>query len=776
MEKMFCLRIAGLASAVLMGFLAGAAEETRYNGMKYFGAPQDWISVRLDGYPAEELPAVYADGTMRKVVVRHEVPNIRDVHGPKGFPFLLTDGGELTVRLRSWDGSLVRTLGTKKPPKYWSFGQEIGFPLDMKDVKPGAYVITAELPPHIREAGVFNPTNTGGGSIGLSMLYGRNAMRLAVFPNTEPGKIFGVGNGMVHNGLWWSGCTLANTLEARDLRPVLVGEGDVYHDAILGCPGTEGVFVDAQGPTNVPAMNNPAAKMLDIFSEPGRAELKRRAEAMGQRLGRNAGIAAVKLGNEAPQFNRGAVCPTAAADASFRAFCRSRYKGDLKALNAAWKKAFGGWGEVRQPIYADAGRTEEKSGAAAIDWYANMGRMGERLVKYLNAPENVEMAMDWYRWRTKESIRMYADYVAAAKAHDRKTIYSNNYCWPNFFAHLVLPTWRRMDGAMLDCMYVCAFPRTLGYNAEMIEILEMTESAMRGKPIIGREIYVQPHYPAEMVALQNWAMVAHGMRANLVFGWKPYSDHGQKVFKAGPRAWERKEDSVPMWMLIDTDGTRLPAYGGVKRSAEEIAAFHAKYDGLSIKRTRGRVAVYLSDETSMYTMLKTGDRPYLERTLCHTRDWLADELRLAGVRIEYLDDETIDELTRTNYDIVVIPPMPRVAPGPAAQLTAFEKAGGKVIRLEGKDPELISKHPELPRSAWFEPADGGKRDVEVVVRTQAKTGRRFVFVLNRGKAVKGALFGTDFAKSAEFTDALTGERSGRDLVLGDYGYRVLILE
>ena len=309
----------------------------------------------------------------------------------------------------------------------------------------------------------------------------------------------------------------------------------------------------------------------------------------------------------------------------------------------------------------------------------------------------------------------------------------------------------------------------------MIEILEMAESAMRDKPILGREIYVQPHYPAEMTALQNWAMVAHGMRANLVFGWKPYSDHGQKVFNAGPRAWERKEDSVPMWMIIDTDGTRLPAYEGVKRSAEEIAAFHAKYDGLSIKRMRGRVAVYLSDETSMYTMLKTGDRPYNEERLCHTRDWLADELRLAGVRIEYLDDEVIGELTSTEYDIVVIPPMPRIAPGPAAQLAAFEHAGGRIIRLEGVDPELIAKHPELPRSAWFEP-ESGPRDVEVVVRAQEKTGRRFVFVLNRGKAVKGVLKGSDFAEVKTLHDAIADGESGLSLSLGDYGYRVFEFE
>ena len=766
-------KLVGLGLVAAGCLAAGAVEETVFNGMKYFGSPNDWISVRLQGYSAEELPAIYADGSTRWIAVRHEVPDMKDVRGlGRGYPFILR--GEITVKIRSWDGSFEAVVGSKQATN-WSYGQEMGFPLDTKDLKPGAYVVTAELPPHIRAEGVFNPTNTGTGRIGMSMLYGRNAMRLAVFENVRPENIFGVGNGMVHMN-WWKGYDLANTLEARDLKPVLLGDGDAFHNALVGCPGSEGVFIDERGPTNCPAINNPVAKMLDIFSEPGRAELRRRAEEMGRRLGRNAGVAAVKLGNESPFFNRGAVCPTEAADASFRGFCRARYNDDLAALKAAWGRNIGSWDDVRQPIY-DSGEAEvvEREGAAAVDWYANMGRMGKRLVKYLNEPENLAMAMDWYRWRTKESIRMYADYAAEAKKYDRKTVYSNNYCWPNFFAHLTLPTWRRLDGAMLDCQYVCTFPRTLGSNAEMIEILEMTESAMKDKAIIGREIYVQPHYPAEMVAMQNWAMVAHGVRANLVFGWKPYSDNGPRVFKDGPKAWLRPKDAKPMWMLIDTDGTRLPVYYGVKRSAEEIAAFHGKYNGVSIKRTRGRVAVYLSDETSMYTMLKTGDAPYADAVLCHTRDWLANELRLAGVRIEYLDDETVGELTRKDFDVVVIPPMPYVAEAPAAQLAAFEKAGGKVIRLAGKDPELIGKHPELPRSAWFEPADGGKLDVEVVVRTQRKTGRRFVFVLNRGKATEGVLSGTDFAGVGKLTDALTGETCGTSLSLGDYGYRILIL-
>ena len=760
--------------AVSAAALAAISAESRFNGMKYFGAPGDWISVRLEGYDAGELPAVYAGAAPRRVIVRHEVPDIAGVHGPNGFPFLLN--GPLTLKLRSWDGAFERTIGTQKAVN-WRFGQEKVFRLDMKGVPPGAYVVTAELPPHIRADGVFNPTNTGSGSVGVSMLYGRNAMRLAVFADVPPCRLFGVGNDMIHTGEWWGGYSVANALEARDIAPVAVSGGDSFVNAVLGAPGTVDLFVDAQGPTNVLHMNNPVSGMLDIFSPTGRAELVRRGDKLGRRLAKDAGVWAVKLGNEAPQFNRGAVCPTEWADADFRAFCRARYSGSIAAANKAWGRSFRSWEEVRQPIYAVSdGAAAAKTGAAAVDWYANMGRIGKDLKRHLNLPENLAIAMDWYRWRTRASIDMYATYAAAARRHDGKTLYTNNYCWPNFFAHLVLPTWRRLGAAALDCQYVCSFPRTLGANSEMIEILEMTESAMKDRPVIGWEIYVQPHYPGEFAALQNWAMVAHGVRVNMVFAWKPYSDHGVKVFKNGPRAWERKETSVPMWMLMDTDGTRLPVYDAVKRSSAEIAAFHARHDALSIKRTHGRTAVYLSDETSMYTMLKTGDRPFMDTLLCHSRDRIANGLRMGGVRIEYLDDETIGELTRRDYDAVVLPPTPYMVGESAARLDAFARAGGRVIRLdEGWPADFFDRHPEIPRSAYWA-ADAGDSDVEVVVRTQEKTGRRFVFVLNRGDATKGGLAGADFPAGTSFIDALTDSPAANHFSLPRFGYRVLIAE
>ena len=122
----------------------------------------------------------------------------------------------------------------------------------------------------------------------------------------------------------------------------------------------------------------------------------------------------------------------------------------------------------------------------------------------------------------------------------------------------------------------------------------------------------------------------------------------------------------------------------------------------------------------------------------------------------------------------------------------FEKEGGKIIRLEdGWEEDFFTKHPEVARRAWWTsekdtlgetfPTDIGKdrtawyKDVEVVVRNQKGTNRKFVFVLNRRDlAARGTLTGPDFPKGTTFVNALTGEKTGVTFDLPGYGYRILI--
>ena len=778
----------------------GEPDFSEVNGSRYMGAACDWISVRMEGFETWEMPSAVNSGK-KSILIRREVDRIRDGHGK-----VITDvnlQGELVVKLYRWDGSDGRVIGRVAVTNRWNYHQDQRVTLDLSTLEPDGYVITAELPPFIGVYGYGVDTNhTGSGQFGIQQVTGRNVMRFGVFKDLSAcGGLFGVGNMMAHHGWANRGFSIKGLLEIkRDFNPVSVWLGDPFHNAILGAYSHEGGWIDQKPPAerakNEEGLVNPIGGMLDVWSPAGKKELDRRAESTGKRLARQPMVISANLNGEANHLNRGSVCTSKYADADFRAFCRKRYGGDLEKANKAWNRSYASWEDVRQPIHIDVEISNDAAkakGEASTDWFSNSGRVTGQLVRHLNDPKNVEMAMDWYRWRSKSTYEAQVRFVEIAHKYDRKTKYITNYCWPTLFQHLVTPSLRKMDGGGLDAQYICHFPRTPGSDDQMLDGYEMVESVLKGKPVYAYETYVQPDWPKEAAALQNWALVAHGVSVNHLECWKAYADRGPSVFKNGPKAWTRPEGQCMMLFCVDTDGTRLPPFYGIQRSAREIAAFHEKYNGNSLQRIRGRVAYYLSDETSMYIMLSTGDRPYDSRKLCTPRHVISSRLRLAGVRLEYLDDTTVvTELTKRDYDTVVMPPTPRMIPEAAAALARFEKEGGKIIRLEdGLEEDFFTKHPEVARRAWWKsekdtlgetfPTDIGKdkavwyKDVEVVVRNQKGTNRKFVFVLNRRDlAARGTLTGPDFPKGTTFVNALTGEKTGVTFDLPGYGYRVLI--
>ena len=217
----------------------------------------------------------------------------------------------------------------------------------------------------------------------------------------------------------------------------------------------------------------------------------------------------------------------------------------------------------------------------------------------------------------------------------------------------------------------------------MLDILEMTESVVPGKPILGNEVYVQPSYDPDYPALQNWGMVAHGMSNILTFGWKKYSDHGYKVFfdeeKKQPvtRYWERP-DSIPCWMLFDTDGTKLPVYDSVAKSSREIANFHKKYNFWSAKRLSSRIGWYLANDSSELVVPISANRPW-DNPIITSRVTLSAALRVNGVTMNYLDDADLRRMTSDNFDTIIAPPAPVLSDEAAAALAAFARAGGRLI-------------------------------------------------------------------------------------------------
>jgi hypothetical protein len=641
--------------------------------------PGEWLSVALDDVSLDHLPRYYANGDNKLKRAGKRTLTVSNTSGR-------TLTGTLNVYMDQWSHP-GKTLLNSFTLKKWRPGKSISIKIKPGDLEPDAYIALAEL---IRDGealvpikGVFDIQNTSSGSIGQHMLRAYNALRFCVFPGTANHKTFGVGNGMVGTSQHWGGYQLDNYTLARETKVVgLAGgatnESQQFYCAIAGAQQYGSYWID--GASSDKALNNPATRnAIDIFNPDGRAELKQRAVKLGKQLALGPGTNGVKLRNESPYFNGGAICPTAAADDDFRNWCKKRYR-TLKTLNQNWATSYGTWDQIEQIVSArmvNQSKVESKSGAAAIDWYANMGKLGKDTAHLME--QNPGRAMDWLRWRSEASLRMYHDFIRTAKRHAPAPLYGTNLCWPNFWPQISMPFYRLSDAPMLDMQYAAGHGKDLGNSDEMIDILEMAESTVPGKPIWGIESYVQPSFPDAFPAFQNWGLLAHGMTNNLVFGWKPYSDHGPKAFASGPASWKLPK-SPPMWFMIDTDGTKLPLWHSNLRSAQEIEAFHNKYDGFSLQRLASRTGWYLSPDTAELIILRTANKPYNSK-LMHSRVSQAAQLRMSGVTMNYLDDETLDTISPRHYDTVLLPPSPVLSDKAAEQLAKFVKSGGTLVLL-----------------------------------------------------------------------------------------------
>ena len=758
------------------------------------------VTVRMGAFPENETPA-FTQGEVVEVAVSNASGR--------------AISGEATLRVARWNGRFMETslpnpgrdAPTARPQPSWFPGEVRRFSLPTADLAPDGYVLTVEA---------------DGKALSAPRTFG-------VFAPYRPRDLYGIGNGMICE--FWPGhslCGPTNAFEARDLNPVAIGAADPFEAAIVGAPQNVHCGVDYPSPSKEPDVNTPDGRHLHFFTPAGREELMRRARLFGERAARNPQRATAKLMNEMFYLNRGDFCPDKWADADFRAWLQKRYGGDLARLNAAWGTSLASWDEVAQPISVSAGSGQEtKTGSEVVDWMAAMGKFTPESKAMIR--RNPAQSLDWFRWRAASVCKVYDNYIAEAKraAPAAHILYGNNYPWPDFFAHIVWPQWRSHDIIMLDLQYVCGFPKTLGTNEEMIDILEAAESIGRGKPIWGREVYYQPRYPGEVAALQNWAMAAHGMDVALVFAWKPYADTGREIFKTGPHSWERP-GSPPMWFMIDADGTRLPGYHAFRRSAGEIASLHGRIDMRKLERISGETALYWATDTSAYIMYQTFDRPY-ESAISQTRTALTAGLRYRGARVELFDDETIGEIDPKRFPVCVVPPSPVVSDKALATLRSYAEKGGRLVLLppfNTLDVNLRPKgaaacapgwkgdvtlvgdfsgrydaHPHepadyaskfddfvrdagIPRSAWWENDTPYEKDeerlgpgegrpvVEVVVRRHAATGRRYAFVLNKGGAGEGALCGPDFS-GAKLLDSLTGEEVEPHFALPAFGYRIL---
>ncbi len=654
--------------------------------------------------PEERLRVEFAEGDKKvlpKWIEKDETVRKISVYNDSRLPLT----GKAVVFVGPWNKPEEQKIGEfdvsdVKPDQPRSFTFTTG------KFQPDAYVVCVKYGDRLDGGKEFNPKEPSGGCVSNSQMSSRMVGRFLIAPGRAAGKIFGVGNGMLpFGGSWFSGYMIGDYVEARELG-VVCSRGP-YHDDVCYLTAVAGIPIHAMtGPIDADApagsaFGNPAdPAYIDIYHPQGKEFFIHKAEQMGREFGVNPMVVSHQMANEKQYIHNGGLCPSTYADTSFREWCRRRH-GDLKTLNERWKTRYTDWNQVEQIVSARFVEEEKNrpklKGAAAIDWTAAARALGEPVVKRMQ--ENPGRALDWLRWRTWSTLWMYSTFREHAKKFDTKTLYSTNLPWPNFWPQMYMPFIRTMDVTMVDFQYTSGWPKSLGTPQEMIDIAEMSESVGGSeKPFWGIEIYVQPSWPGEYAGMQNWAMVAHGVSNNLVFGWKPYSDVGPVN---GTRAWE-KADAPPMWFIIDTDGTKLPAYHNYRRTVKEIANYHARYDGLMIKRITTDIALYVSADTAEYVVYETGNKPW-GSFWTRTRNNLAYVLRMSGIVVDYVDDATLPDKPG-RFKTLIVPASLLLNSGAAEKIASFAKQGGTVVLagVSGIYDAWLNRNSGLGGAAWSE--------------------------------------------------------------------------
>jgi len=657
--------------------------------------PEEWLRVQFADHDNTRLP-LWLPGWPETAAV--------EVWNDSRLPLT----GAATVFMGTWDAPDATKLA-EFPAAEVQGDQPRRLSFATKDLVPDAYLVMVRY----REgetlvldgAKDFHPTESIGGHSSLSQFTSRLVGRFAIGSPIPPANIFGVGNGMLSfggGGNGFAGYRIEEYLHAGEIG-VVCSRGP-WNEDLCYLHAAGGFPIHAMGPHadqgGRPEVGNPAnPAYIDVYNPEGLAYFKEQAEEVGKVFAANPMVASFQLHNEQPYIHNGGACPSTYADAHFRHWCKDRH-GDLATLNDRWGTDYESWDQVEQVISARFVEEEKnrpkKEGAAAIEWTAAFRSLPETALKRFQ--DTPGWAMDWLRWRGETSVWAWATFMEHARKYDTRTLYGNNLAWPTFFPQVFMPLIRVSDAVMVDQMYTSGWPLALGTPQEMLEILEMAESTEPGKPILGAEVYVQPSWPGEFAGMQNWAMVAHGMTINLVFGWKPYSDHGQVE---GARAWE-KDNARPMWFLIDSDGTKLPHYEHYRRTVGEIERYHKRFDGHSIKRVATDAALYVSLDTAEYITLQTGEKPWGSPWV-RTRNNLLYTLRMEGITADFVDDATLPEKVG-RFNTIIVPASYVLSQEAAGRLESFAESGGTVVLagISGLVDPWLRPYENVGGPAWTE--------------------------------------------------------------------------
>lgn len=450
---------------------------------------------------------------------------------------------------------------------------------------------------------------------------------------------------------------------------------------------------------------NPAYKNLpDLTTEKGYAAVMQRAREYGKALAKRPIIANYNVATEQSMLQDGRLCPSESADRDFRRWVQAGHKS-LEALSTHWGREVDSWDDVVQIVSADLVKRElekpERTGTEAIDWNAIAGRRSEWQDKEM--AKDPARSMDWLRWRSYWTTKAYTDFCAAFREVNQYTILNSGFCWPNFRPQITMKFYQNVGAVGLDVEYCAGQRPGLGTLQEMIDILEMAESCVETParsgpcvPMWGHEIYVQPTYADDYAALQTWGLIAHGMTVVGQFAWRPHCDH--YPIKE-PEAW-KKEGAKPMWCIIDVDGTKLPNYFGTVCATRELNEFHKRYDGLSLRRARTKTALFVSPDSAVRSYYTTNGKEW-NSPVPRSRTSLTYMLRLEGITVDYLDDETLPQYANY-YDVMFVPFSPSLAQEHAKALLEFAEEGGTLVLVgaSGIEDPWLKRYDVVGGPAW----------------------------------------------------------------------------
>ena len=316
--------------------------------------PEERIRLAFEGTPESQLPCWMAENdTPRKLLARNDSETAIE--------------GDLEIWVGPWSQPKSQKLAALKNVSLKA-GDAATIPLRLGQLKPDAYVVAAVLARDgkllLDGSQVVDPSILIGGSVSGSILKSRAAIRFALGPMVQPARIFGVGIGTLGSGWqgltgsWFGGWPLAQFAAARP-ESFVCGRGCCPNDdmsylfAAAGVPfhRMESQRLEYGAPAGAPFEVPGEKGGIDLWNPHGMALVKANAAEVGKANAQNPLVVSYQMDNEHRcPFSCG-LCPTAAADASFRQWCR-RQHGELATLNRRWGTTYKSWDEVEQPASA----------------------------------------------------------------------------------------------------------------------------------------------------------------------------------------------------------------------------------------------------------------------------------------------------------------------------------------------------------------------------------------------------------------------------------------